>query len=851
MEINNVQSLTSSSEVIQPISRDTVHRICSGQVVLSLAIAVKELVENAVDAGATIIDVRLKEYGSEFIEVSDNGKGVLKENFQALTLKHYTSKIKQFDDLETLSTLGFRGEALSSLCALSDLTILTKHSTSEHATKITYDRNGKIINETLYAREQGTTVILENLFSTLPVRRKEFMKNLKREFNKMCHLLYAYCLVSKGVKFSCTNTTNKGSRNTVVSTDGLSSVRENIINVFGAKQISSLIEVDSVRPEEPILSEYGIQLVEGEPLPFSFDLFVSSVMHGSGRSTNDRQFFYVNSRPCDPTKVSKLVNEIYKQYNNSQYPFIYLNILSRSCLVDVNVTPDKRQVFLEKEKVLLATLKASLVEAFKAFPSTFKIQNLTQNSTMKDFFESQEISPRGLKRSVTDGGIKKGSILNRFKKRSKTENDKDLLTSPAVSFMFDEDVKESDLNKSSDEKLDTFIEVAKRVVERDSLQCKKLKLLVESKDEPEPVEEIKIVCKDKEPELVEEIKIVCKDKERKEILDDLKTSSATPAKIEENKNSKLTSEKSVSEIHVRNELNTENSSSDEEISRSTSAESDVREGKKLKEIVIDDDVELSIDLTVRDPRPHKSVTLNVSLEDIQGSLKKRKKPIEATDIKVRFRSQINPESNKSAEQELQKQISKEDFAKMTIIGQFNLGFIVTKLQNDLFIIDQHATDEKYNFEQLQANTVMENQILVNPKPLQLTAGNESLLIENEDIFKKNGFSFKINESAPCTKKISLTAIPLSKNIVFGKDDIDEMLFMLQDSNHTMCRPSRIRAMFASRACRKSVMIGKSLTKTDMRRLVDHMGEIEQPWNCPHGRPTMRHLINLDLIHRDE
>jgi DNA mismatch repair protein PMS2 len=138
-----------------------------------------------------------------------------------------------------------------------------------------------------------------------------------------------------------------------------------------------------------------------------------------------------------------------------------------------------------------------------------------------------------------------------------------------------------------------------------------------------------------------------------------------------------------------------------------------------------------------------------------------------------------------------------------------------------------------------------------PKPLQLTAGNESLLIENEDIFKKNGFSFKINESAPCTKKISLTAIPLSKNIVFGKDDIDEMLFMLQDSNHTMCRPSRIRAMFASRACRKSVMIGKSLTKTDMRRLVDHMGEIEQPWNCPHGRPTMRHLINLDLIHRDE
>lgn len=96
--------------------------------------------------------------------------------------------------------MGFRGEALSSLCALCDLTVITKHKTADYATKIKYDHNGLIENQMPSARCQGTTVILTNLFSTLPVRRKEYVKNLKREFNKMCQLLYAYCLVCKNVR---------------------------------------------------------------------------------------------------------------------------------------------------------------------------------------------------------------------------------------------------------------------------------------------------------------------------------------------------------------------------------------------------------------------------------------------------------------------------------------------------------------------------------------------------------------------------------------------------------------------------------------------------------------------------
>ena len=108
----------SSSPVVQSIDQKSIHQICSGQVVLSIATAMKELVENSLDAGATNIEIKLKNHGADVLEVNDNGFGVGPHNFEALTLKHHTSKLRDFSDLTSVETFGFRGEALSSLCAL-------------------------------------------------------------------------------------------------------------------------------------------------------------------------------------------------------------------------------------------------------------------------------------------------------------------------------------------------------------------------------------------------------------------------------------------------------------------------------------------------------------------------------------------------------------------------------------------------------------------------------------------------------------------------------------------------------------------------------------------------------------
>lgn len=148
--------------------------------------------------------------------------------------------------------------------------------------------------------------------------------------------------------------------------------------------------------------------------------------------------------------------------------------------------------------------------------------------------------------------------------------------------------------------------------------------------------------------------------------------------------------------------------------------------------------------------PNKaSGELRTSLEQIRASLQaqeqqhvERKRSAKLQ--RLRFKSEINPSQNTNAEAELQKEITKADFKLMQIIGQFNLGFIIVKLEDDLFIVDQHAADEKYNFEMLQRNTQLEHQRLTVPQTLELTAVNEMILQDHLAVFEKNGFKFEIN-----------------------------------------------------------------------------------------------------------
>uniref|UniRef100_A0A9J8A0H6 PMS1 homolog 2, mismatch repair system component n=1 Tax=Cyprinus carpio carpio TaxID=630221 RepID=A0A9J8A0H6_CYPCA len=750
LEQRKIIDCTSSAGAIKAIDKQSVHQICSGQVVLSLATAVKELVENSIDAGASNVDVKLKDSGIELVEVSDNGKGVEEQNFEGLTLKHHTSKLRDFSDLIHVETFGFRGEALSSLCALSDLSVVTCHESAQIGARLVYDHNGHLTQRVPHPRQHGTTVTLQKLFSTLPVRHKEFQRNIKKEYSKMIFVLQSYCIISTGVRITCTNQTGQGKRTTVLCTSGSNSMRDNIGAVFGPKQLQSLIPFQQISPGESIKEDYVLILC------FTLD--------------------------C----------------------------------VDVNVTPDKRQILLQEEKLLLAILKSSLMAMFETGVNkislnhiTPAITNLCRPTETSAGSEDREIG--SVSEALPDDEPPKTSInLARLKEAFSNHQ------VPGIGSK--QSSHKAACSGSSQKKMFSFVSCSKKMTDI-------MRPPLKSSPSFAAVSSIKKLTSGLHPSIYET---------------DVKAET-----ISEPVDEKFWSYKPLVP-ETKSEQHQDRMSSPE-------AKRARYEAEPLAQNCLVDSKSKNASTQLDSPVSiqKNTVLLQFSLQELSKRMQRlqaQKKENHEQELKYRrFRAKINPGENQSAEDELKKEISKDMFKDMEIIGQFNLGFIITKLKSDLFIIDQHATDEKYNFEMLQKNTVLKGQRLIAPQSLHLPAISETVLMENLEIFRKNGFDFLVDEDAQVMERVKLVSLPTSKNWTFGPSDIEELIFMLSDSPGIMCRPSRVRQMFASRACRKSVIVGTALNTSEMKKLVLHMGEIEQPWNCPHGRPTMRHLANLDMV----
>jgi DNA mismatch repair protein MutL len=418
------------AQLIKQLDKSTLNRICGGQVVIDLSGAVKELIENAIDAGATSVELRLREFGAEAIELSDNGKGIPPSEYAAVTKKSCTSKISCFEDVYRVASFGFRGEALSALCELSSgFELVTRTATDATATHIVYERDGSIRSQRPAARPVGTTVTVSGLFSPLPVRHREFMRALKKQYASMMGLLQAFALVSKGVRFSATNLPTGSSKDAptasdkphagfsapakaaawqrassevstpptkssaaqrVMSTSGSGSLRDVVGELFGSDFLSSLTDfavdlpdatksrrrrggggvatrtvpaegaseaisdADDGAPAEAGAEEEQPQLPAEAgpaervraPLPRVVGL-VSRAGTGIGRSNNEKQFMFLNGRPVDLPRVTKALNETWRQYEMAHKPAAILDF-------QVRPTYDCRSVICRASTELLA-----------------------------------------------------------------------------------------------------------------------------------------------------------------------------------------------------------------------------------------------------------------------------------------------------------------------------------------------------------------------------------------------------------------------------------------------------------------------------------------------------------------
>jgi len=215
-----------------------------------------------------------------------------------------------------------------------------------------------------------------------------------------------------------------------------------------------------------------------------------------------------------------------------------------------------------------------------------------------------------------------------------------------------------------------------------------------------------------------------------------------------------------------------------------------------------------------------------------------------------------------------KQLHKTDFSRMHPIGQFNKAFIVTRLDNELYLVDQHAADEKTRFEHYTENIKMTCQPLTIPLKVKLSQIEKEVVLNNRDgVFKKNKFFFQDaeknhetvetdeNQLQTTSNFLKITHFPVFEKTQLGLPEFREILNTLMDEDcpdsvKNSFQPARIRYKLASKACRSAIMIGDGLERSDMVTVVGKLAKLERPWNCPHGRPTCRHLATVEGLKED-
>ncbi len=326
---------------IRQLAPDVAAKIAAGEVVERPASVVKELIENSIDAGATQIRVDLTHGGLQLIRVTDNGSGIPVDELPLALARHATSKVAQIDDLERIHTLGFRGEALASLAAVAEVTLLSRHRGAEQGAQINA-ANGEVSEATTAASPEGTTLTIRNLFSSVPARLK-FLKSRNTEVSHCHHLLEQYALAYPEIRFSVYSDGKQ-----IFATPGDGNLKSVLVEVYGLQIAEQM--VPAVAPSEPDRSddpEYPI--VTG---------YVSRPT--SYKSTRQFISFFVNRRWVLSRMLTSAVEGAYHSLLlTGRHPIAVINIQIDPALLDVNVHPAKTEIrFLKERRVFASVLRA-------------------------------------------------------------------------------------------------------------------------------------------------------------------------------------------------------------------------------------------------------------------------------------------------------------------------------------------------------------------------------------------------------------------------------------------------------------------------------------------------------------
>ena len=716
----------------------TINKIAAGEVIERPASVIKEMVENSIDAGATDITVEIKNGGISYIKVTDNGKGISEDDLEIAFERHATSKIRTAEDLNTVTSMGFRGEALASIAAIANVEMVSKTEEQEAGYKVIVEA-GNVLSKEEVGCKTGTNITVRNLFFNTPVRYK-FLKKDYTESGYIEDVITRIALVNPNIAIKLINTGK-----TVIQTNGNGDFKSVIYSIYGKDIASGIIEV-SYKYED-----IKITGVIGKP--------------EIARSNRSNQIFFVNKRYIKDKTLTSATEQAYKGLIPiGKFGFVVLNMQMDPSKVDVNVHPAKLEVRFQEENKIFQSIYHAIKDGLLKGDLIADTENKTDEKIQNNFNTQVFNIEENLKKLEQEKKKNENNGLFSFRTQNKEQ-------------------------------------IEKYTEEESKIKTNALEDNIQKQDNKEDVQYI--------PKAIHELRMNNKERAQDPIdtSDILAQLKQIKGKMEAD--SEKTKDEQLNEQQTQYELESE----------------DKNENQTLN----------------KDNQPQEnSEDFNTMYTKLFGmppitetkKIEKEQEKLSAVDI-VKDNVSIFEEQ--------------EEFKKPSyqFIGIIFKTYIILEIEQEMYILDQHAAHERIMYEKVKQNyyseSAKDSQLLLLPDIITLTHKEMEIAKENIKMFKQAGFS--LEEFGENT--IKLTGVPT----ICLDLDTKELFLETLDEINTVSRTAKQEKeekFIATVACKAAVKANMALSKEEVESLMDNLLKLPNPFTCPHGRPTVIKMTKYDI-----
>lgn len=709
--------------MIKVLDQNTINKIAAGEVIEKPSSVIKELVENSIDSGATAVTVEVKGGGLSFLRVTDNGAGIKKDEVKLAFLRHATSKLVTVEDLLSISSLGFRGEALASIAAVAQVEMLTK--TADDVTGLRYQiHGGKEISSEEIGAPGGTTIIVRNLFYNTPARKK-FMKTDATETSYIYDLMCRICMSHPEISFKfIANGTDK------LFTSGNGKLRDIIYHIYGRDITSNLLEINAK-------NDY---------------MKISGYIARPCISRGNRSFegYYVNHRYIKSAVLTKAIEDAFRTFVMiHKFPFTEINFQVRPDLLDVNVHPTKMELkFANSQDIYSFT--------YNAIRETLLFKELIPDVAPGKDPKPETFKQRDVGKAPEAFENKRREAIVRAEERTVPQSQPEQHR-PAEPQNQPEQLRSAETQTSPQQ------------------LCP-----IEPQTSSQPVHPV--------IEIIDETS--SSNNKGSDVIDNNKMEKPAGNYIYADRNNDL--EREI--VQNRNVVN----------------ESPAYTA----------------------PAPARP-SVTAATQDSTVSA--------ASDA-----AYIEEAGKKYVQQDMfqEKFLTKEARAKHRLIGQLFKTYWLIEYDGKFFIMDQHAAHEKVKYEELMENyknKKIYSQYLMPPAVVTLSAAEIEFLHENMEMFEALGYQIE-NFGG---REFKLNAVP---DNLFGLDGRELFIDFIADASSSAKKVTidTFIHKLSTMACKAAIKGNTEISFKEADALIDQLLKLENPYTCPHGRPTVISMTEAEI-----